>query len=83
VSAPLQVIVFSSYLLNVLLQLANKNEIQKHKKNLQQEASKSRGQTPSLAFWTSHHTDVLRVSNASEDLTISFFRIKMTDSEQT
>jgi hypothetical protein len=32
VSAPLQAIVFSSYLLNVLLQLANKNGIQNKKK---------------------------------------------------
>jgi hypothetical protein len=32
VSAPLQAFVFSSYLLNVLLQLANKNGIQNKKK---------------------------------------------------
>jgi hypothetical protein len=40
VSAPLQAFVFSSYLLNVLLQLANKNGIQ-NKKQKQKKKQKN------------------------------------------
>jgi hypothetical protein len=42
VSAPLQAIVFSSYLLNALLQLANKNGIQKQKNKKKKKRKKER-----------------------------------------